>query len=286
MSTYLLLGGTGKTGRRLATQLETAGHEVCVASRNPAAGGVRFDWDDPGTHGPALTGADGVWVVPPAFRLDHAPQVGALVEKARAAGVARVVVLSARGGNLDPSSPLARMEAAVVASGASYTIIRPTWFMQNFTESFFAPDILERGVIAAPTGDGAVPFIDTEDIAAVAAAALTEDGHDGESYDISGPRALSFAEAAETLSDHAGRLVRHEDPGVEAWTAGAVRGGVAADYAGLLAMLFGVIRDGHDAALSDGVQRALGREPATFEAWAAREAGTLAGHDPGSARAA
>jgi uncharacterized protein YbjT (DUF2867 family) len=282
MSTFLILGGTGKVGRRLATQLPTDGHQVRIASRNPAAGDVRFDWDDVETHGPALEGADGVWIVPPALRLDHASQVGAFAERAHRAGVGRVVVLSARGGNLDPASPLATMEAAIAASGASHTIIRPTWFMQNFTEAFFAAGIREDGVIAAPTGDGAVPFIDTEDIAAVAAAALTGAGGVSDAFDLSGPRALSFAEAAEAISQAAGRPVRHVDPGEDAWKAGAVEAGLPAAYADLLAKLFGFVRDGYDAALSDGVQAVLGREPGTFEAWAAREAPSLAAQPVGA----
>jgi uncharacterized protein YbjT (DUF2867 family) len=282
MSTFLLLGGTGKVGRRLATQLHTDGHEVRIASRNPPAGGVRFDWDDAQTHDPALEGADGVWVVPPALRLDHASQVGAFAERARRAGVSRLAVLSARGGNLDPASPLARMEAAVAASGAPHTVIRPAWFMQNFTEAFFAPGIVEQGVIAAPTGDGAAPFIDTEDIAAVAAAALTGHGGSGEAYDLSGPRALSFAEVAEVISDVTGRQVRHVDPGEEAWKAGAIEAGLPPAYADLLAVLFGIIRDGHDAMLSGGVQAVLGREPGSFEAWAKREAPRLAAQPVGA----
>lgn len=282
MSTYLLLGGTGKTARRLATQLLAAGHDVRAASRNPGAGGVRFDWDDPETHDPALDGADGVWVVPPALRLDHAPQVGAFAERAHRGGVPRVVVLSARGADLDPASPLAQMEAAVAASSAPFTVIRPTWFMQDFTEAFLAPGILEQGLVVAPTGDGAEPFIDTEDIAAVAAAVLTESGHEGQAYDLSGPRALSFAEAAAIISGPAGRTVRHFDPGVDAWKAGAVDAGIPPDYAELLATLFGFIRDGSDAVLSDGVQRVLGREPTSFEAWAEREAGSLAAASAGA----
>ena len=277
MSTYLILGGTGKTGRRISQLLADAGHEVRAASRHPEPGGVHFDWDDAATYDPALSGADGAYVVPPAMRLDHAPLIGAFAERAVALGVGRIVALSARGGNLDPASPLAQMEAAIAASGIDHTAIRPTWFMQNFTESFFVDGIRGEGALVAPTGDGAEPFIDVADIAAVAAEALTGDGHAGEAYDLSGPEAITFARAAELLAPHVGREVRHVDPGADAWKAGAVQNGVPAEYAELLGTLFGYIRTGDDAALSDGVQRALGREPASFEAWAAREAGALAG---------
>lgn len=280
MSTYLILGGTGKTGSRLTLQLNDAGHDVRAAARHPQSGGVRFDWDDPATHDPALEGVDGVWVVPPALRVDHPPLIRTFAERAKGLGVGRLVVLSARGGNLDPASPLAQMEAAVAASGIDFTVIRPTWFMQNFTDGFFAPAIVESGVLVAPAGDGAEPFIDVEDIAGVAAAALTEDGHTGASYDLSGPEALSFARAAEVLSQHAGRTVTHVDPSLDDWKSEAVEAGLPAAYAELLGALFRNIASGQDAALSDGVQRALGREPGTFEQWAAREAGALAAATP------
>lgn len=148
------------------------------------------------------------------------------------------------------------------------------WFAQNFTEDFFAPSISADGVVVAPTGDGANPFIDAEDIAAVAVAGLTGAAPAG-AYDLSGPRALSFGEAAAVLSPHVGREVHHVDLPVEEWMTGAVSNGLPADYAQRLGALFTLIRAGHDAQLSDGVQRALGRPGTSFEDWASREAGSL-----------
>jgi uncharacterized protein YbjT (DUF2867 family) len=265
MSTFLVLGGTGKTGRRLARRLTEAGHTVRAASRS---GDVRFDWADPATHDTALAGADGVYVVPPALRLDWGPDVAALLARAEAHGVRRAVLLGARGGQLDPSGPLAVAEAALREGGLEWTVVRPSWFMQNFTEGLFAGGLRE-GVLVAPAGQGAHPFVDVEDIAAVAAAALTEDGHAGQAYDLSGPEALTFAQAAEALG------ARHVDPGLDAWRAEAVAHGLPEPYADLLGRLFGLIAAGDDAQRSDGVQRALGREPSSFAAWAEREAGAL-----------
>jgi uncharacterized protein YbjT (DUF2867 family) len=281
MSEILVLGATGKTGRRTTRHLTAGGHAVRAAARTPGdpAPGVtpvRFDWSDPATYDAALAGADAVYVIPPAFRLDHPPLIASLLERARRAGVRRAVLLGARGGQLDPSSPLARAEAALRDSGLEWSVVRPTWFMQNFTEGFFRPGLDATSELVAPAGDGATPFVDADDIAAVVAAALTDARHAGRAYDLSGPAARTFAEAAAVLGEHAGREVRYVDADPAGWERGAVAAGVPADYAGLLGALFGLIRAGQDAAVSDGVRRALGREPTSLEAWADREAGALA----------
>jgi uncharacterized protein YbjT (DUF2867 family) len=279
MTNYLVLGGTGKTGRRVITQLVAAGHTARAAARTPGPASpgvdpVRFDWADSSTYAPALAGVDAVYVVPPALQLDHAEQIAALGTRALDLGVDRAVMLSARGADQAPGSPLFRSEQALIATGLPTGVVRPSWFAQNFTESFFAPAISTDGVIVAPSGEGAHAFIDAEDIAAVAVALLTAQAPLG-AYDISGPRALSFGEAAAILSPHAGRAVKHVDLPVYDWKAGAAQNGLPADYAELLGMLFTLIRDGHDAEVSDGVQRALGRDSTAFEDWAAREAGSL-----------
>ena len=274
MSLFLVLGGTGKTGRRVLDHLVAAGHTARAGARTPgpAAPGVepvRFDWDDRSTHDPALAGVEAVYVVPPALRVDHPPMIAALAAQAAEAGVQRLVLLSARGVDHGPDNPLRQAEAAAASAGLPLVVVRPTWFMQNFTESFFAPGVAE-GALVAPTASGAHPFIDANDIAAVAAAALTGRVPAG-AYDLSGPEALTFADAAALLAERTGRPVQHVDLPVEQWAAGATGNGLPAEYAGMLGGLFGLIRDGHDAHLSDGVQRALGRPATSFAAWAARE---------------
>jgi uncharacterized protein YbjT (DUF2867 family) len=234
-STYLVLGGTGKTGRRTTRRLVEAGLTARPGARTPAAPApgtspVRFDWDDRSSWGPALDGVEGAYLVPPAFRTDHAPLLGELAGQAADLGVSRLVLLSARGVDQGPDNPLRAAEQAVRAAAgdrAAVTVLRPSWFMQNFTEAFFAPGVAE-GQLVSPTGDGAEPFIDAEDIAAVAVAALTEAGHGGRDYDLSGPAALTMAEAAEVLSSRLGHRVEHVDPPLEQWTAGAVQNGLPA----------------------------------------------------------
>ena len=274
MSHFLVLGGTGKTGRRVLDHLTADGHTARAAARTPgpAAPGVEpvhFDWDDPMTHDAALAGAESVWIVPPSLRGDHPPLIAALAARAADAGVQRLVLLSARGADQGPDNPLQQAEQAVATAGLPVVVVRPAWFMQNFTESFFAP-ALSDGALVAPTGTGAEPFVDVADIAAVGAAALTGRTAPG-AYDLSGPQALTFAEAAEVLSEHAGRPVQHVDVPVEEWVAGAAANGLPVEYAGILGGLFGLIRDGRDAHLSDGVERALGRPATSLAVWAARE---------------
>lgn len=283
MTTYLVLGGTGKTGRRLVSRLATAGHDVRAAARTPGTPSagvtpVRFDWDDDATWAPALAGASGVYVIPPAMRTDHPPLLGRFAEQAAVEGLQRLVLLSARGVDQGPPNPLIEAERAVSAAAAgrvAVTVVRPSWFAQNATEAFFRAGIQE-GLLVAPTGDGALAWVDAEDIAAVAAAALTSDGHVGRVYELSGPRALTMAETAEVLSPYAGREVRHVDLPLEQWVQGAAQNGLPEDYARMLGGLFEVIRAGYEAAISTGVQDALGRGATSYEDWAAREAGQLA----------
>ena len=282
----LVIGATGKTGRRLTSRLTALGHQVRAGSRTPAAPAdrlepVHFDWYDHATHGPALAGVDRVHVIPPAGRLDHAPHVAVFLDVARDAGVERVVLMTARGVDVSDEIPLRQNELALAASGLEHTILRPSWFMQNFSEGAFAPD--PAGIVAAPAGDGPTPFVDAEDIADVAVAALTGAGHAGEVYELSGPEALTWAQALELLAVHAGRPLTFVDVEPDAWVAGAAGAGLPADYAGMMAMLFAAVRDGREAALSDGIQRALGRGPRSVAEFAAREAAVLRQAPPAAA---
>jgi uncharacterized protein YbjT (DUF2867 family) len=274
----LVIGATGKTGRRITARLSALGRPVRAGARTPGAPlphvePVRFDWYDASTYRPALEGVDRVHVIPPAGRLDHAPHVAAFLEEARAAQVERVVLMTARGVDVSDAIPLRQNELALQASGLAHTILRPSWFMQNFTEGAFAPGA--DGVIAAPAGNGPTPFVDAEDIADAAVAALTGDGHAGEVYELSGPEALTWAQAADVLGSQAGRPLTFVDADPDAWVAGAASAGLPTDYAGMMAQLFGAVRAGHEARLSDGIRRALGREPRSLADFAAREAALL-----------
>lgn len=264
MNDLLILGGTGKTGRRIAQRLRDAGHAVRTASRT--RGDVLFDLCEPSTWPRALDGVAAAYLMEPELQGTEEGQrrIPRLVDAAVTAGVQRLVLLSAPGVEASETHPLRRAEDAVVSTGLEWTIVRPTWFAQNFSEAFWPPGILD-GSLVLPTGDGATAFVDAEDIADVAAAALTDDGHNGETYVLTGPRAISFGEAVDLIGDATGRTIRHVDITPEAFTRAQIADGVPADIAKQLTGIYIAIRDGEATAIFDGVQRALGRQPRAFE---------------------
>jgi uncharacterized protein YbjT (DUF2867 family) len=264
MASILILGGTGKVGRRLTHSLTQAGHAPRPASRNLA---TRFDWWDYSTWPGALADAEGVFIVGPGSAADWSPRLTDLLEAARSSGARRAVLLSARGVEFLPDGAVAMAERALRNGPLPWTILRPTHFAQNFTEAMFAPD---DGLITAPVGAGAEPFIDVADIADVAAAVLAG-GFDGETLDLSGPEAVDFSQAAEILSEASGTAVKFADETDEDHVTRLRAAGTPEGYIRWRMAMLGGIRRGADAYLSDGVQQVLGRDPAGLVDWAKRE---------------
>jgi uncharacterized protein YbjT (DUF2867 family) len=258
MQNILILGGTGKTGRRVARRLGDA-----ARSTSRAAG---FDLGDTSTWAPALDGVTAVYLVEPDLRAGA--RLPRFVTEAVAAGTRRLVLLSApRAGA--PGHPLYTAEQAVRGSGVGWTILRPNWFAQNFSEGPWATGIRD-GALVLPAGAGRAPFIDAEDIAEVAATALTDDRHDGRVYELTGPRALGFGEAAGLIARAAGRNIDYVDIAPETFVGHQTAHGVPPAVARLLTDLYLDIRDGRGAELADGVERALGRPATSFEDFVAR----------------
>lgn len=265
----LVIGATGTTGRRIVQQLKAAGWPVRSASRSSE---WHFDWQDPATWDRALTGASAAYVV----QLDSDMRTRALIARAEALGVQRLVLLSGRGIDNpdyydDPTltaDDFLDSEEALRNSGLEWTIVRPGWFSQNFSESIFRDGVL-AGELRLPVGEGAVTFVDAEDIAAVAVAALTEDGHHGHTYELSGPRALTFAEATAEISQATNQLVRYVPVTKEEFVDELISHGMPEGEARVYATLHSPIRTGKDHHQSDGVQRALGREPRDFTTFVA-----------------
>jgi uncharacterized protein YbjT (DUF2867 family) len=270
MDTHLIIGGTGKVGRRVADDLRHAGRPVRVATRR--GGDARFDWYDPATYAPALGGVEAVYLTGPGSSTDYSPLVSDFLAEAGRAGVRRVVLLSARAAIFQPEGVVARAEQAVRDSPVSWTILRPAWFAQNFTEGIFIP---RDDTVTAPVGNGLEPFIDVADIAAVAAATLTGDQHAGETIDLSGPEAMTFAEAVAVVGEQAGRNLRFVAADPDDFAREMSEAGMTDVYVAWRMAMFEGIRDGRDAFLSDGVDRVLGRPATTFAAWAAHAAPSL-----------
>ncbi|WP_326953863.1 NAD(P)H-binding protein [Amycolatopsis sp. NBC_01286] len=266
MTNTLILGGTGKTGSRVARHLKDGGHPAKVASRT---GG--FDLGDATTWASALDGVTAAYVVEPDLRAsgDRIPR---FVAQAVSAGVRRLVLLSAGGvGEAGEGHPLKAAEQAVRESGAEWTILRPDWFAQNFGEGPWLPEIL-AGTLSLPTGDGRTPFVDAGDIAEVAASALTGSRHDGRTYQLTGPRALGFGEAVDLIGQATGRVVRHVDVAPEVHIGQLVANGVPPGVAQLLTGILVAIRDGSAPAPTGDVERALGRLARSFEDYVAETA--------------
>ncbi|GAA4224334.1 NAD(P)H-binding protein [Streptosporangium album] len=263
----MILGGTGKTGRRVVERLTARGLPVRAGSRS---GEPPFDWEDQTMWAPVLRDVESVYVTyyPDLAFPGAADAVGAFAELAVANGVRRLVLLSGRGEEEAQVS-----EEAVRKSGAEWTILRASWFSQNFSEYYLLEPVLS-GVIALPAGNMAEPFVDADDIADVAVAALTEDGHAGRLYELSGPRLLTFADAAEEIAKASGREVRYVPVSAEDYENTLVEYGVPAEEATLLTALFTKVLDGRNAHLTDGVRRALGREPRDFTDYARDAAAT------------
>ena len=262
----LVIGATGKTGSRVAARLAARGLPVRRGSRNSA---TPFDWEAPETWGPALAGVRSAYVTyfPDLAFPGAVEKLESLCETAKDSGVDHLVLLSGRGEHH------ARLgEDVVCNSGVDFTIVRAAWFAQNFSEGYLRDPIL-AGVLPMPGGAVAEPIIDIEDIADVAVAALTEDGHRGELYEVTGPRLMTFADMAAELSVAIGRPIRHIPISFEDFHANVAQAGgtfVAEVFTGIARETL----DGRNAHTTDGVDRALGRPPSDFAQFARAAAGS------------
>jgi len=265
--TTLVVGGTGKTGRRVAQRLEARAVPVRVGSRS---GKPPFDWEDKTTWAPALEGVGAAYVsYYPDLAIPGAVEaVRSFTELAVQATVERLVLLSGRG-----EEEAQRAERAVRESGVEWTIVRCAWFNQNFSESYLLEPVL-AGEVALPAGDVPEPFVDADDIAEVAVAALTEQGHAGQLYELTGPRLLTFAEAIGEIARATGREIRFVPVSLEEYESVLAEADVPPDFVSFLTYLFGEVLDGRNARPADGVRHALGREPRDFADYARETAAT------------
>jgi uncharacterized protein YbjT (DUF2867 family) len=267
MTGVLVTGGTGKTGRELVRLLRGRGVPVRVASRKPTPGdpdAIRFDWDDPATHPAALDGQDRVFLVPPVQSADPMPSVEPLLAQAQHLGVRKVVLL----GSAIPLAPSAPKLAAQVRATPGWVVLRPSGFMQNFLSPHpLGTRIRRDGEIRTAAGEGRVGWIDARDIAATAAALLSDlDAIPGDQHDylLTGPQALSYPEAAAIITAGTGRPVRVVHASEDQQAADLRSAGIPAQFAAILAAADAGARDGREDEVSTAVLDLTGHPPRTF----------------------
>ena len=262
-----IAGGTGKTGRRVAERLTANGIPVRIGSRQAAPA---FDWNDRTTWADAVSGAGAAYITyyPDVTVPGAVETVESFIQLALEKDCHRLVFLSGRG-----EEEARRAEQVLIRSGAEWTVVRAAWFMQNFSESFFLEGV-RAGEVVFPADKVVEPFVDADDIADIVAKALSEKGHAGEIYEVTGPRLMTFAEATGEIARATGRDIRYVPVDLDAYVAKMKDLGVPDDEIQLLEYLIGDVLDGRNESMTDGVQRALGRAPRDFADYARDAAAT------------
>ena len=274
MKTYLVAGASGTVGSHLVKLLAAERGAVvrALTSKPGRQDTERVKWmraDVVSERGLplAFTGVDRAFLLAPPGHANQHQVLAPLIREARLAKVEKVVLMTAKGANAVDTSPFRRAELELERSGIAFNIVRPNWFMQNFA-TLWVRGIRDQGKILLPAGNARVSFIDALDIAAVAARLLTRDDHAGKSFDLTGAEALDHGDAAAVLSRVAGRKIVYEEIAPAAMRAQLLDAGAPADYADLLLTLFGYLRQGSGASITENVRALLGRNPSRFEGFA------------------
>jgi uncharacterized protein YbjT (DUF2867 family) len=256
----VIIGKNGKTGARVNQRLQALGYATRAVSRSTSPA---FDWENPATWQPAIAGTRAAYVTyQPDLAVPGAEAaITEFVRVAAEAGLEHIVLLSGRG-----EAGAQRAEQILIDSGITWNIVRCSWFMQNFSESFMLDGILD-GELVLPAGDTVEPFIDVDDIADVAVAALTEPRHRNKLFEVSGPRALTFAECIQTIAEAIGRPLKYTQVPVDVYIDALKQQGVPEDMQWLLHELFTVVFDGRNSQVMPGVEQALGRPATDFNTY-------------------
>lgn len=265
LDNILVLGATGKTGRRIAEKLRSIGKNVRAGSRSAQPA---FDWNHENGWDKCLEGMDAVYInyAPDLAIPGASDSIQSFVNKAKDHGIRKLVLLSGRG-----EEEAQECERIVQESGVDWTIVRASWFNQNFSEGAFVEMVLS-GQITTPVGDVGEPFVDVDDIADVVVAALTESGHSARLYEVTGPRLMTFKDIAKELSKACGREVKFLEVPHDAFIEGVKKSGAPQDVVWMIDYLFNTVLDGRNACLADGIQQALGRPPKDFRDFTLEEA--------------
>jgi len=263
-----VIGGNGKTGRRVVQNLENLNQNVFVPSRK---GSIKFDWEDRSTYATALAGMDRAYIVYyPDLAVPGAKEdIKAFTDAALEAGLEKVVLLSGKG-----EVEAERCEEIVAQSGLNYTLVRASWFNQNFTESFLLDPIL-AGHVALPMPEAEIPFVDAQDIADVVTKVLLDDSYNGKTIEITGPRKLRFREVVEEVSRATGRVINYEPISIEAYREAMKNAGLPDSYVWLFGYLFQeVLGNAENQTISNDIETVLGRKARDFSEFAQKMAQT------------
>ena len=262
-SNILVLGGTGKTGRRIVDRLNKLGHNVRVGSRSETPS---FDWHDPAGWPAVLKGMEKVYITyQPDLAVPGAKEaIAALVKIAREQGIQKLVLLSGKG-----EVEAERCEQIVLNSGIDSTIIRASWFNQNFSESFFL-DPIQQGVVALPKAHLKAPYVDANDLADAAVAVLLNDGHKGQIYELTGPRLLNFEEVIAEIAKASGRNLQFIPISLSEYVNAMREMGLPDDYIWLIEYLFTEVLDNEENQIvTNDIEQLLGRPPVDFSEFVA-----------------
>ncbi|WKN43672.1 NmrA family NAD(P)-binding protein [Tunicatimonas pelagia] len=265
-SNILVIGGTGKTGRKVAQRLQAKGQNVRIGSRNASPA---FDWQDSTTWLTALEGMNKVYVT---FQPDLAvpgavEAIRAFVNQAQKSKIKKLVLLSGKG-----EQEAERCEQAIMNSGLDYTIVRASWFNQNFSESFFL-DPIRAGHVALPKAEAKVPYVDTDDIADVVVGALMSNQHNSQIYQLTGPQLLTFSEVVREIAQVAGRTIQFTPISMDTYATMLKEQGVPKEYIWLISYLFTeVLGTPGNNIVTDDIEKVLGRKPKSFSQYVAETA--------------
>jgi len=263
----LVIGGTGKTGRKVAQKLTQLGHHVRIGSRN---GVPKFDWENSNTWLDALAGMDKAYITfQPDLAVPGAPEAIALLcEKAKESGIQKLVILSGRG-----EKEAQHCENIVINSGLDWSVVRADWFNQNFSESFFLEPIL-AGQVALPRTDIGIPFIDTDDIANIVIKALTDDRYNGRILEVTGPDLLTFNEVIATINQATERVIKLRPISIAEYVDMLRAHQIPESYIWLINYLFTNVLDGRNASITNTVEEVLGRPAKRFSTYVEETAKT------------
>lgn len=263
----LVIGASGVVGSEVVKNLRAQGHKVRTTSSKEGKDAVKVNVSTREGLAEAFTGVDAAFIMSPGGYAGQDQILSPMIQEAKRQGLKKVVLMSALGANANDAAPLRKAELELIASGLNYTIIRPNWFMQNFT-TFWVQGIKGEGKIPLPAGSAKTSFLDTRDIGAVAAKVLTDSRYDRQELDLTGAEALSHAEVAQHISLVTGREVAYQDVEPVVLRRTLLSWGVPEDYTDFLLLIFGYLKEGYNAGVNSNVKLILGREPISFAQYA------------------